>query len=337
LEHRERRRIVKKLLFVGMMILCSVQVAGAEAIISNGTVMLGVNDQGHLNVSNAAGTVPISSGGTIPVGLRYVPTNAESTAPGCLCEGWGVANAGDGTTGYANISVDGGPVNLGLVSFTNTASTAVSTVNVTGGTSGIQVVHDYHPSTSANLYEVTVSITNTGASAISDLRYRRVMDWDVDPTTFREYVTIQGGAAATDVLFTSNNGFASANPLSGPSDIGFIGDFVNQGPDDHGALFDFGFGALAAGDTFTFRTFYGAAGTIADAMTALGAVGAEVYSLGMPSSFAPGDASFGEPNTFIFAFAGVGGDPVIPTPEPGTLVLLGSGLVGLIASRRRSL
>jgi hypothetical protein len=149
------------------------------------------------------------------------------------------------------------------------------------------------------------------------------MDWDVEPTAFNEFVTIQGTAAASNVAFASNDGFASANPLSGPTNLGFTGDFINAGPLDHGALFDFNFGILKAGETFTFSTFYGAAEKESTALSALAQVGAEVYSSGKPAS----DGVNGTPNTFVFGFAGVGGE-VIPDPEPipEPLTILGTGL-----------
>ncbi|NLG22605.1 MAG: hypothetical protein GX555_14385, partial [Actinomycetales bacterium] len=98
--------------------------------------------------------------------------------------------------------------------------------------------------------------------------------------------------------------------MSGPSDIGAVGDFVDAGPDDHGALFDFGFDEVGPGETLTFSTYYGAAATEDEADAALAVVGAEVYSYGQPST--PTGPTVGDPNTFIFAFSGVGGAPVFP-------------------------
>ena len=43
----------------------------------------------------------------------------------------------------------------------------------------MRVTHDYHPSANPNLYEVTVTVENISAVPV-DLRYRRVMDWDID-------------------------------------------------------------------------------------------------------------------------------------------------------------
>jgi len=277
------------------------------AIIDNGLIQLGVHDEGHLNVPDGT---PSSGTGTTFVGLRYVPTNAEATAPGCLCEGWGVADAISGVTGSANED-GGGVINIAPISYVSAASTAVSVVQI-GST--FEVTHDYHPSpVTPNVYEVVVTVENISGAGV-DLRYRRVMDWDVEPTAFAEFVTIQGTAGAANVLFASDDGFAPADPLAGPSSINFTGDAIDDGPLDHGALFDFGFGLLPAGDSFTFTTFYGAAATEGEALGALAAVGAEVYSLGQPNT--PDGPTGGMPNTFIFGFKGVGGTPLC---EPGDI------------------
>jgi hypothetical protein len=280
--------------------------ASAAAIISNGTVQLGVNDEGHLNTPGGS---PSSGSGTDWVGVRYVPTNAEATAPGCLCEGWGAADAISGTSGYANIAADFGANNMQLVSFASTATTATSVVDIPSSlTPVLRVTHAYAPSAATpNLYEALVTIENTSLAGV-DARYRRVMDWDVEPTFFSEYVTANIGTA-TALLYNSNDGFATANALGGPSDIGgFTGNFTDVGPFDHGALFDFGFGMLAPGQSVTFKILYGAAGTEADALGALAAAGAEAYSLGQTSTV--DGPTLGTPNTFMFGFTGIGGDPI---------------------------
>lgn len=275
-------------------------------VIGNGTVQLGVNKEGHLNVP--AG-IP-SAQGTSAVGLRFLPTNNEATAPGCLCEGWGAADATSTDSGWASVDNGGVSGNLTVESFTATASSAVSVVNIANR---LRVTHDYHPSPATpNLYEVTVTIQNIGAATVAP-RYRRVMDWDVEPTAFDEFSTIGGTAGAANVAFASDDGFANADALSGPSQINFTGDAVDNGPADHGALFDFTFDNLAPGASKTFKTYYGGAATEASADAALGAVGAEVYSYGQPST-ADGP-TLGTPNTFIFAFEGVGGTPVVPAVQ----------------------
>lgn len=253
------------------------------AQVNNGTVQLGVHLEGHLNIDPPAGA-------SAYLGLVYLPTGNEGLALGCLCEGWGAADSISSVTGWAGDNW-GGTFNLANISYTNNGTTAQSTVHV-GST--FEVTHDYHPSSSPFLYEVTVTITNISSSA-TNLRYRRVMDWDVMPTPYSEYVTIQG---ATNILYASNHGFLSPDPLSPQSNLGLVGDGVDFGPQDQGALFDFDFGPLAPGSSKTFLLYYGAADTEANALTALTTVGALTYTLGQTSS----DPIGGTPNTFMFAY-----------------------------------
>jgi hypothetical protein len=324
--------------------------AFSPAIISNAVIQLGVHPTGELNVPGGQ----LSSGfdPTTVVGLRFVQTQSDATSPGCLCEGWGVADALTGVTGWAN--QDYGPAtNLEVESFTVTTSTAVSSVLVRNNASGsppigatgtpiamatgaphMRVVHDYRPSPATQyLYQVTVTVTNLSPNPI-DLRYRRVMDWDIAPNTYSEFTTIQGTSGNPVVLRATNNGFLDSNPLSPVWELWphFEGDFVNAGPYDHGAHFDFGFGLLPPGASRQFITYYGAAPAQAAANLALSQVGAEVYSYGQadiayvsggsgpcwpwtPAPFAttPGGmcgAETGAPHTFIFAFRNVGGPPI---------------------------
>ncbi|MFN2375962.1 MAG: thrombospondin type 3 repeat-containing protein [Candidatus Binatia bacterium] len=275
---------------------CDVCPPEGGAIVSNGTVQLGVNCEGHLNVP-----YPGDPRGIGFLGLRFVPTGGASTEHGCQCEGWGVADNVSSVAGYANVSTDGGAVNLSVVSFESTADAVASTVEV-GET--FRITHTYTPTANPHLYEVLVSITNIGTEA-AELLYRRVMDWDIDPTPFDEFVTIDMGSA-TDLYRTDTNGFSSSNPFTFSSYQ--PGPVADAGPDDHGAMFDFNFGALAVGETRSFRTFYGAAATEADALQALAEVSAEAFSLGQPN--VENGPEQGLPNTFIFAFSGIGGTPV---------------------------
>src|SRR5262249_10584220 len=222
--------------------------------IDNGTVLLAVRPEGDLNSTDGTG----SAAGEGDVGLEFLPTGNDSTSPGCLCEGWGAADATSGVTGFANVSTDG-VVGMKRVSFTHTASTAVSVVNIQDT---LEVTQDYHPAPQTpNLYQVTVTIKNLTNHQLGDIRYRRVMDWDIEPTAFHEFVTIQGSKTASELQYDSDNGFETANPLGPRTDLGNTGDFIDAGPADHGALFDFGFGALAAGDSKTFNIYYGGAAT----------------------------------------------------------------------------
>jgi type IV pilus assembly protein PilY1 len=332
----QKIRTIVSAIGVGLGALVAAGAAQADAIITNGTIQMGVNDEGHLNVPYFPDPLGIGS-----MGLRYVPTGAASTEPGCLCEGWGVGIRSTGMSGYANES--SGTAGLTVVSFTSTGATAVSVVNATA--TGLQVTHNYHPALATpNLYEVTVSITNnTGhALAAGDIVYRRVMDWDIYPTPFSEFVTIGGVPAllgianGSNLAQSDNNGFNSSNPFSFSSFGLHNVNFVDAGPSDHGALFDFEFLGLAAGATLSFNTYYGAAGSEAAANAARAAVGGmSIYSYGQAN--VPGGPGLGVPNTFIFGFGSVAGGVLTPVPEPETyaMLLAGLGLLGFAARRRK--
>jgi len=284
----------------------------AQAVISNGTVKLGVNRDGSLNV-------PQSGSGI--VGLRYVPNNLEATSDGCTCEGWGAADKLTGVVGGAN-TANYGTVGFNIVveSFTADASTAKSVVRIG---SKLRVTHSYHPSPSPNLYQVDVTIENISSAPIEAL-YRRAMDWDIRPTPFSEYVTIvttnpSTGTKPAAIMFTSDNGFANSNVLTNPGQILFTGEATDSGPADHGAVFDFNFGMIDPSAKKEFRTFYGAAGTETDALNAIAAVGAEAYSLGQSSTV--NGPTLGTPATFVFGFTGVGGTAVIPAVDTTTTVI----------------
>lgn len=285
--------------------------AFADAIIDNGTVQLGILDTGNLIVSPG-------------IGLTYLPTHGEALAPGCWCEGWGVADLdviGSSFSVSQSNGSSGTGSGLGTASGTgadglSTGSSFLSTTDITvGGSPWAQVVHDFGPSASTSLYRVDVTITNVGGLPITNLVYRRVMDWDVPPTQFAEYVTIHGWPASA-LIGSSDNGFQNPDPNTGvlvaTGGAPVNSDFSDSGPADHGAGFDFSFGTIAPGASHHFIIYYGAAGTIDDAMAALGAVGAEVYSLGYPNDGSGGPNPTGAPNVFIFAFGGVGGTPVGP-------------------------
>jgi hypothetical protein len=274
--------------------------------VTNGVVTLGINPTGNLDIP---GDVPSSGEGTTDLGLRLNSTNAEALANGCFCEGWGVADTNTGLTGWANDDW-GGSHNLRLIDYIQTGTDVAMQTDTAGA---LLVAHNYAPSSSPYLYQGVVFITNTG-TADAHVRYRRVVDWDIEPTAYHEFITIGSttGVLPPSVVFASNDGFASSDPLAGPSSIqNHVGVFTDVGQFDHGALFDLDLGDLSPGDTVQFTLFYGAAPDETTALGALDAVGAEVYSLAEPNT--ANGPTLGTPNTYIFA---IGGLPYSPPMAP---------------------
>lgn len=273
-------------------------------------VRLGVDTGGQLNV-----LVDPSQGYPTPpnaVGLRAVTPDGEFTATeqGCACEGWGASayGASSGTRHVVYYNNAAGS----LPGIADTFSQAGETVTAEAVTAGFRITQKYAPSDVDGVFLITVDITNIGTEALRDVRYRKNMDWDIDPTAYDEIVTIDwycpnGPGTCPKPLFLetfSDNGFASSDP---ESDAGFLNEppntrFVKAGPSDHGGCFTFNFKGLAPGESRSFTIFYGARRTALSADDAILASGMELWSIGYNSL---GNADYG-PAVFFFGFAGIG-------------------------------
>jgi type IV pilus assembly protein PilY1 len=338
-----RRTLLSNTLAAGAILAAGAVDAKADAVITSGSVRLGINDFGHLNTdlvptenSTRTGIAYSFSAAEIAASANPFGTPGfyDATSPGCFCEGWGVS-VNNAVSGYANVSTDGGEVGLTFGSFVSTPVSATSVVSLTGLPT-ITITQAYSVAVAGALFEDLVTISNTGAAAVTDVKYVRVMDWDVPLSEFSEFVTIAGTGTTTLLELSHDDGFESANPLDLISDEILAGttdvDFVDSGPTDHGAFFRFNFGTLGAGESKSFKVYYGAAGSEADMLAALGLTGIELYSLGQTNI--GGDVCNTCP-TFAFGFEGVGGTPIVRTPEPSAMILLGTGLLGLAGLARR--
>ncbi len=287
---------------------------------SRATLALGVNDAGNLNFASSMGSFKPENAGATGLSYRFSDGKfRDATAPGCLCEGWGVAvttSSGSRVAGFANgDAARGGSGGLTGGTFAFTGTQAESKIGMANAP--VRVTHVYGISLASNVFQGNVTITNTGATAVNDVVYRRVMDWDVPTTEFREFVTHRGVAAnltslGGNVVYASDNGFATSNPLI-PAGVRLSGtvntDFTNSGPTDHGSVFDFSFGTLGAGASRTFNIFYGAAENLTAAEAQLRLLNPNVVSIAH-STNSSGTAATDAP-TFIFGFGGVAGK------EPG--------------------
>jgi hypothetical protein len=237
----KRSTLALILALIAAVLVAGLQPAAAQpAVLDNGAVKIGVNPHGHLNVLTNPAHPELDASW---LGLRFGPWDGlRHIGPR---EGWGVAVPGI-VTGDVNNGADPitglfapDPFNMALCSFTSDGTTATSIVQIgttacNAPTGILEVQHQWAPIEASfftpYLFKANVFIRNLTPSTLSDVRYRRVMDWDAEPTPTEEYVTIGGMNPKPPYLrFSSDDGFETADPLQ------FVDSFIgtgNPGPVD---------------------------------------------------------------------------------------------------------
>jgi hypothetical protein len=128
---------------------------------------------------------------------------------------------------------------------------------------------------------------------------RRVLNWNADPTPRQEFVTVRAGDP--QVVYSSDDGLASADPAAGRTKIREDGEFTDAGPYDQGALFDLTVPVAfdpVEGNIGRVTLYYGAAADQPSALSAFSGLGIRTWSIAKPVT--SGDP--GTPNTYMFGF-----------------------------------
>lgn len=284
----------------------------APVVLNTGLLQMGVNDDASLG-GQAVG---------------FVGPTGDAIMPGCLCEGWGAAANGVGNWTYGETGTNG-VVSAQLTTTTATGA-GLSAQSVVNLANGLQVTHSYSSAAGGALFKVSINLLNNSAATLADVRYARTLDWDVTPGYFDfNYTTVYGGTPTGPggkVLTTSTNPFAAPNPMSVRSQE--QDQNVVNSPGDKGGFFVFGFGDIAAGESYSFDTYIGANESVDGLLADLGSVGVEAYSYttGSDAGFAP---------AYGYGFAGLGLPPILDVPEPSVIALTALALLGAGAATRR--
>lgn len=273
------------------------------------------------------------STGSLITNAYYIPGWYDSTSQGNKWEAWG-AGAVDNRNqqAWASISAHVGQnkatplTTMTVKSFTVDATSVKSTVwiNDTSGLPMLEVTHLYGPTagaTNKNLFQGLVTITNISGGTLTDVRYRRTMDWDVLENVFTPSVDAVGvrssytGTNYPKIWGYCDNGGednSAANPFSAckPYNTNALNqDYTGLSGQGYssagtGSSFDFQFGDIYCNESATFYIYYGAGDSRASLSSAMSTVGATTYSMGYDPNY-PTVA-------YTFGFKGVSGTAVPP-------------------------
>lgn len=308
--------------------------------------MAGLGGTGE--TSSAAGNPTMAVRSMFPSVL-----NAEMAPTTAVWNGWGVCyDAGvpgpsGGVTGgscgcnLAGATCGGGAATTpalkpGPASTSPAFPAAPTDIDFVHSVSGLTIRHHYARLVDAtpgadDLLMATVTATNTGASTIHDVLYRRSMVMAAEPTsTSASYVSMGGPTPLpSTILFTSDNGGNPPTPRAGYADNYLTGSpaacgmttgpsalspatsfFSNAGTPvcRHGAMVELDLGDLAPGASRSFVMYFGAQETEADARTLMGpapsGLGVDLFFLAKTAD--GGGAASGTPVTYLWAFGGLG-------------------------------
>jgi len=273
---------------------------------------------------------------------KYLPGWYDSTSQGNKWESWSVGamdTRNPPQMAWASVSAHVGqdsqksgqnetskPPPMVVKSFVVDATSVKSTVwiNDTSGLPMLEVTHLYGPTSGAtnkNLFQGLVTITNISGGTLTDVRYRRSMDWDVIENVFTPSVDAVGirssylGGNYPKIWSYCDNGGednVAANPFTACKP--YSNNTLNQdytglngqssSSAGTGSSFDFQFGNLDCNESATFYIYYGAGDSRATLANAMATVGATMYSMGYDPNYPT--------LAYTFGFKGVSGTAVPP-------------------------
>lgn len=276
--------------------------------------------------------------------LTYQQGWYDGTSPGARWEGWGAGAIDDRNNnayGFAFFGSEDPSVDLPnviLKSFVVDATSIKSTVWVLDSSSVpmLEVTHLYGPTAGATnkyLFQALVTVTNISGSELRDVRYRRIMDWDILNNMSGVNIDLQGvstssaqgtqppkvyqvcdNGGSTNLNINNNRGsgstaqnpnpFLNCSAISSPRNVDVTKDGGSIGA-NLGASFNFQLGDLGCNESAVFYIYYGAAGSNQELKDAFSLVGAPIYSLGYDNKYPT--LAYG------FGFKGVSGSSVAPT------------------------
>jgi len=271
--------------------------ASAGVITSGGGYQVGIGSLGNLY-----------DGG---VGFRR-PDGYDPIQPGTPREAWGVsAGAAAGTAdpffaGTSNITANSAVFGAG--------SASISTF-LNNGADILRIDQAYNFAAD-NVLRIDTTVTNVSGSSQA-VRFARHVDWDILPSQFFENSSVPAPAGL--VSAASCGGFENPNPLVA---FGYSCSIPGTtGPGDLGGALVMNLGTLTNGEAFSFSVFH----AISQTGQSSADLAAQLAGLGSTYTI----TGYGVGDTYSAALG------VAPVPEPGSLILLGSGIVGLVARRRR--